>query len=139
MRIGIAVVLGALLACGGIDDGDRAEQRSTCAKQGGLDAAASDAALAKLRAGACRTKLFYVSCEDFWDRVVTTCVHRLADGKQRIDVHTNIFVDTGDTRRLRSAICDHVRWDVSASDPAFVYGGQGRQLTTCGTPRRRKH
>lgn len=138
-RSGGLVVLGALLACGGIDEAARADHRAMCASQPGFDQAASDDAMVKLRGGACRTKLFFVDCEDWWEHVVTTCVHRTDTGR-RIDVHTDIQLDTAETRRLRSELCDHVRWDVSKSDPAYVYSRRGRkQMTTCGKVSRPPH
>jgi hypothetical protein len=133
------MVLGALLACGGIDESARADHRAMCASQPGFDQTASDDAMSKLRGGACRTKLFFVDCEDWWKRVVTTCVYE-TDGARRIEVHTDISIDTADTRRLRNELCDHVRWDVSNTDPAFVYSQRGRKkMTTCGKVSRPPH
>lgn len=135
-RTPLLILLGALLACRSeVREDQRAETRATCAKEGHLNVAASDEALRKLRASACRTKLLFESCEDFWQDVITVCVYDSSEGGHVIDVHANIFVDTDGTRVTRNAICDHVRWEVSASDPAFVYGARGFKLTTCGKGR----
>lgn len=132
----------ALAACDmAPSDADRVEVRARCEREGTLDIAASDDALAKLRAAACRQGLLSESCEPHWERIVTVCVHRLepddpAGAERRIDVHTNYFVDTDEARAMRETVCDEIRHHVSQRDLAFIHDGQGRRQTTCGKARK---
>ena len=134
-RLASAVVVAALLACGGeVPQADRDEQRAKCSKHAGFDLTASDDALAKLREEGCRTRLGFTRCDPWWEYTVTACVFNAENGR-RIEVYSALFVETDTHREHREGMCDAVRKRVSKTDLAFVYNSRGAKMTTCGNAR----